>query len=67
MTLGNIRSATRNAPTKQAWLPITLLPVGPKRVNKIPGYSIDTQEIQMLQTVHDVLVHMLKPLSTAEC
>jgi hypothetical protein len=67
MSLGNIRSATRNAPTKQAWLPIALLPVGPKRVNKIPGYTIDTQEIQALQTVHDVLAHMLKPLSTAEC
>jgi len=67
MTLGKIRSATRNAPTKQAWLPITLLPVGPKRVNKIPVYTIDTHEIQALQTVHDVLAHMLKPLFTAEC
>jgi len=45
MTLGNIWSAIRNAPIKQAWLPIALLPVGPKRVNKIPGYTIDTQEI----------------------
>ena len=66
MSLGNIQSATRNAPTKQAWLPIALLPVGPKRINKIPGYTIDTQEIQALQTVHDILAHMLKPLSTAE-
>jgi hypothetical protein len=50
-----------------AWIPIALLPICPKRVNKIPGYSVETQEIQALQTVHDVLAHILKPLSDEEC
>jgi len=48
-----------------AWIPIAFLPIGPKRVNKIPGYSVDMQEIQALQTTHDVLTQLLKPLSDA--
>ena len=50
-----------------AWIPIALLPIGPKRVNKIPSYSVETQEIEALQTVHDILAHMLKPLSDSGC
>jgi len=50
-----------------AWIPIALLPIGPKLVNKIPGYSVYTQEIQGLQTVHDVIRHLLQPLSDARC
>ena len=67
MSIGNIQRSTRNSPMMQAWLPIALLPVGPKRVNKIPGYSVDTQEIQALQTIHDIFTHVLKPLSDAAC
>ena len=50
-----------------AWIPIVFLPICPKRVNKIPGYSIESQEIQALQTVHDVLAKLLKPLSDDMC
>ena len=67
MSLGNIQSSIRNTPSMHAWIPIALLPICPKRVNKIPGYSADTQEVQALQTVHDVLKHLLKPLSDASC
>jgi len=49
------------------WIPIAFLPIGPKRVNKIPPYSVDIQEIQALQTTHDVLTQLLKPLSDPAC
>src|SRR5437016_6190143 len=67
ISIGNIRTTMRNTRTMYAWIPIVFLPVGPKRVNKIPGYSVDIQEIQALQTVHDVLAHLLKPLSNPAC
>jgi len=57
MSIGNITSSVRNIPSMQAWIPIAFLPVGPKRANKIRGYPVDMQEIQALQTVHDVLEH----------
>ena len=50
-----------------ALVPSVLLPIGPKRVNKISRYSIEMQEIQALQTVHDILTHLLNPLSKASC
>jgi len=67
MSIGNILSSIRNTHTMHAWIPIALLPIGPKRVNKIPGYSVDTQETQALQTIHDVLTALLKPLSDTAC
>jgi len=67
MSIGNILSSIRNTPMMYAWIPIAFLPIGPKRVNKIPAYSVDMQEIQALQTIHDVLTHVLKPLSDEEC
>ena len=51
----------------QAWLAIAMLSGGHKRVNKIPGYSVDTQGIQALRTTHDILTDLLKPLSDAAC
>jgi len=67
MSIGNIRSSIQNMHTMYAWIPIALLPVGPKRVNKIPRYSVEMQEQQALQTVHEVFAHLLKPLSDARC
>jgi len=49
------------------WIPIAFPPIGAKRVNKIPGYSVDMQEIQALQTMYDILTQLLKPLSDAAC
>ena len=43
------------------------LPICPKRVNKIHRYSVETQEIRALQTIHDILAHLLKPLSDSRC
>ena len=44
-----------------------ILPIYLKRVNKIPGSSVEIQEIQALQTLHDILVHLLRPLSDSRC
>ncbi|KAF8414746.1 hypothetical protein BGX38DRAFT_1110774 [Terfezia claveryi] len=44
MTIGNIHSEIRNQPTRQAWILMDLFSVGPKRNNKIPGFSTKEQE-----------------------
>ena len=67
MSIGNILNSIRNTLTMHAWIPIALLPIGHKRVNKILGNSMDMQEIQALQTIHDVLTHLLKPLTDSGC
>ncbi|KAF8440641.1 hypothetical protein BGX38DRAFT_1205503 [Terfezia claveryi] len=67
ISIGNIRSSIQNTPTMHSWIPIAFLPIGPKRVKKIPGYSPDMQEIQALQTTHDVLTQLLKPLADTAC
>ncbi|KAF8416597.1 hypothetical protein EV426DRAFT_541182, partial [Tirmania nivea] len=67
MSIGNIGSAIRNTHMMYAWIPIALLPIGPKRINKIPGYSVEMQEIQALKTILDVLAYLLKPLSDTRC
>ena len=67
MSIGNIQRSTRNSPTIQASLSIALLLVGANRVKKIPGYTVDMQEIQALQTIYDILTDLLKPGSDAAC
>ena len=67
MSMGNIRNSVRNTHIMHAWVPIAFLPIDPKRVNKIPGYPVETQEKQALQTVHDILTCLLKPLSDSGC
>ncbi|KAF8415231.1 hypothetical protein BGX38DRAFT_1281439 [Terfezia claveryi] len=49
MTIGNIHSEIRNQPTRQAWILMGLFPVGPKRNNKIPGFSTKEQECDALR------------------
>jgi len=53
--------------TIHAWIPIALLAVGPRRVNKILGYSVEIQGQQALQTMYEILAHLLKPLFNARC
>ena len=50
-----------------AWIPIALLPIGPKCVNEIPGYLVEKLEIKGLQTVHNVIKYLLQPLSKPAC
>ncbi|KAF8414436.1 hypothetical protein EV426DRAFT_579176 [Tirmania nivea] len=66
MSIGNIKSTIRNKPTMNAWIPIALLPVPPKRLYKIPNYSTETQELNALQITHEILSHILSPLADAK-
>ena len=63
MTLGNIHSSIRNKPSAHAWIPLALLPIPPKKVDKIPGFSKAQQEQESSQTLHNVLWDILCPLA----
>ena len=66
LTLGNIHSRIRNKPSAHAWIPIALLPIFPKRVDKIPGYSEASQEKECSQLLHNILWNILEPLTDYE-
>ena len=45
-----------------AWIPLALLPISPKRIKKIPGYPVEDQELEALQTTHNIISYILRPL-----
>ena len=63
MSIGNIKSSMRNKPSNQAWVPVALFPVGPKRVKKVPGWSEEKQEQESIKVLHSLLEVILCPLS----
>ncbi|KAF8422736.1 hypothetical protein EV426DRAFT_505540, partial [Tirmania nivea] len=63
MSIGNIKSSIRNKPSKNAWIPLALLPTPPKRLGKIPNYPVDAQELDALQVTHEILSSILSPLA----
>ena len=63
MRIGNIKSSTRNKPSNHAWVPVGLLPVRPKRVKKVPGWSAEKQEQESIKVLHSLLEIILRPLS----
>ena len=63
MSIGNIKSSTRNKSSNQAWVPVALLPVGPKSVKKVPGWPEEKQEQEAIQVLHSLLEVNLRPLS----
>ncbi|KAF8432615.1 hypothetical protein BGX38DRAFT_1077160, partial [Terfezia claveryi] len=65
MSIGNIKSSMRNKPTMNAWIPIALLPIPPKRLDKIPGNPTEAQELDALQVTHEILSSILSPLADA--
>lgn len=65
LTIGNIPSAIRAKPTYHAWIPIAFLPIGPKRVHKRPGWSVQKQEREGLEVIHNLLKFILRPISDA--
>jgi len=65
MSIGNIRSTVSNKPTMNAWIPIALLPIAPKRPDKIPTYPAEAQELDALQITHEILSSIQSPLSNA--
>ena len=48
MSIGNISSQIRNKPVSQAWILIGLLLIGPKRSQRIKGFTIQQQEYDAL-------------------
>jgi len=66
MSIGNIQSTVRNKPTMNAGMPIALLPIPPKRLDKIPTYPAEAQELDALQITHEILSSILSPLSDAK-
>lgn len=63
MSIGNIESTVRNKPSYHAWIPLALLPIPPKRMRNIPGNSIDKQEVETLQILHEVISFVLSPIT----
>ena len=48
-----------------ACIPIGLLPIPPKRLDKILNYTQEAQELDALKVTHEVISHILSPLSDA--
>jgi len=45
-----------------AWIPLALLPISPNMLDKIPGYPVDTQELDALQVTYEIISSILSPL-----
>jgi len=63
ISIGNIASTMRNQPTINAWILLALLPIPPKRLDKIPSYPVEAQELDTLQVTHEIISSILSPLS----
>jgi len=46
-----------------AWIPLALLPILPKRLDKVANYAQDVQELDAQQVTHEIISHILSPLS----
>jgi len=65
ISIGNIKLTVCHKPTMNTWIPIALLPICPKRLNKIPTYLAEAQELDALQITLEILSSILSPLSDA--
>jgi len=65
MSIGNVKSTLRNKSTMNAWIRNALLPIAPKRLDKIPTCPAEAQELDALQISHEFLRSILIPLSDA--
>ena len=45
------------------WIPLALLPIPLKRLDKVPTYTTSDQQLDALQTLHDIIIRVLSPLS----
>jgi len=66
MSIRNIQATVLNKPIMNAWIPIALLPIPPKRLDKIPTYPAEAQDLDALQITHEILSSILSPLSDAK-
>jgi len=45
-----------------AWIPLALVPILPKRLDKIRDYCVEAQELDTLQVIHEIISSILNPL-----
>ena len=62
MSIGNIKSSPGNKSSNHAWVPVALLPIGPKRVKKVPKWWEEKQEQESIEVLHSLLQFILRPL-----
>ncbi|KAF8427650.1 hypothetical protein BGX38DRAFT_1106016 [Terfezia claveryi] len=62
MSISNIHAEIQNQPSAQVWILIGLLPVGPKRNNKILGFSTKEQEYDVLRVQHQIVSCILSDI-----
>ena len=65
LSIRNIKLITRNRSSNQAMVPVPLLPVGLKRIKKVPVWPEKKQEQGFNQVLHSLLEVILRPLSNA--
>ena len=63
MSISNIKASIRNKPSYQAWIPIALLPNGPKCTKKVPVWLKEKQEQESFQVLQNLLEFILRSLS----
>ena len=55
MSIGSIKSSSRNKSINQAWVPVALLPVGPKRIQMVSKWPEEKQEQESIQVLHSLI------------
>ena len=63
MRIGNMASTARNEPVMNGWIPIRLLPIPLRRLDKISNYTQEEQELDALQVTNEVISYILSSLS----
>ena len=48
-----------------AWIPLVFLPIPPKGLGGVVGYTVEQQELGTLQVIHEIISRILSPLSDA--
>ena len=48
-----------------SWIPLAMLSIPPKRLDKLPDYRPEEQELDALQVTHDIVSLILSPLADA--
>ena len=65
ISIGNIHSTIWNKSSMNAWIPLAFLPIPPKRLGGVVSYTVEQQELDALQVIHEMISRILSPLSDA--
>ena len=58
-----MNSEIRNKPLKHAWIPLAFLPIHTERLEKLPDYPLEKQELDAIQVFHEIVSLTLSPLT----